>query len=65
MFLEVETLQDRIAIGPGNIPAYTATTQDHNCNDGNDDDSVVLLLGFVSNGGHLFVHDFFSLWIDI
>jgi hypothetical protein len=58
--LEIETLQDGVTIGPGGIQAHATTTQDHDCDHGDDDDGVVLLLGFFNDGGHLFVHDFFS-----
>ncbi|MCK7519740.1 MAG: hypothetical protein MZV64_19455 [Ignavibacteriales bacterium] len=60
-FLEtdIETLQNGIAIGPGSIQTNTAATQNHNRNNGNDEHGIVLLGGF-SDGGQLFVHDFFS-----
>jgi len=58
--LEIEILQNGIAIGPGGVPGYTATTQYYDYNDGNNDNGVVLLLRFFNDGGHLLVHDCFS-----
>jgi hypothetical protein len=60
--LEIETLCEGVAKVPGKPQCDTATTQQYNRDNGNDQDCVVvLLLGlFFNDRGH-FVHDFFSL----
>lgn len=57
--LEVERLQDRIAILPAYNGSDTATTQHHDY-DNTDDETRIALLGRSRGIGH-FIHDFFSL----
>jgi hypothetical protein len=59
--LELEALHDGVAKVPGKPQSNTATTQQYDHDNGNDQECVVLLLGLLFNDRGHFVHDFFSL----
>jgi len=60
--LEIQAIYEDVAICPGGPSADAAAAEYDNCDDGNDENGVILLLfGFFNNRGHLFFHDLFSL----
>jgi hypothetical protein len=60
----LEILQQGVTIEPA-AEQYCAATTQQNDNDCHDDHCcIVFLLRFFNDRGDLFVHDFYSLWIE-